>query len=133
MQSDVSSFIEKYKDDPVSFSENCLNFKPDSWQKSFLDEYASGTRKLSIKSGHGTGKSSVMCVMMLHHILFRFPQKTVVTAPSTSQLHSAIWADIKAMIDSLPAVLKDMLEYTAEKIVLKGAPNESFISAKVQD
>jgi len=132
MQSDVSSFITKYKDDPVTFSENCLNFKPDSWQKSFLEEYASGTRKLSVKSGHGTGKSTVMCVMMLHHILVgAFPQKTVVTAPSTSQLHSAIWADIKAMIDSLPAVLKGLLEYTAEKIVLKSAPNESFISAKV--
>jgi len=131
MQSDVTSFIQKYQDNPVSFAENCLNFSPDEWQRAFLTEYANKTRKLSVKSGHGTGKSSVMCVMMLHHILFQFPQKTVVTAPSTSQLHSAIWADIKAMIDSLPPVLKDMLEYTAEKIVLKGAPNESFINAKV--
>ena len=131
MQSDVSSFIQNYKDNPVAFAENCLNFSPDKWQKDFLEEYAKKTRKLSVKSGHGTGKSSVMCVMMLHHILFQFPQKTVVTAPSTSQLHSAIWADIKAMIDALPPVLKDMLEYTAEKIVLKGAPNESFINAKV--
>ena len=128
--SDIREFLELYKDDPVGFLENCLDIDLDEWQREFL-ECLPHHRKISIASGHGTGKSTVVCFAILWHILFKFPQKTVVTAPSSSQLYSALWADLKRWIEALPEVLRDTIEYTSDVVRLKEAPNESFIRASV--
>ena len=129
--SEVKAFIEKYQNDPLNFVKNCLGYEVDPFQEELLVEVGKGTRKLSLKSGHGTGKSTSLCWIIIWHLLFKFPQKTVVTAPSTGQLDSAVWADIKSMIDQLPSALRDMIEYTSERIYLKEAPNDSFINKKV--
>ena len=128
--SDIREFLELYQDDPVGFVENCLDIDLDEWQREFL-ECLPHHRKISIASGHGTGKSTVVCFAILWHILFKFPQKTVVTAPSSSQLYSALWADLKRWIEALPEVLRDTIEYTSDVVRLKEAPNESFIRASV--
>ena len=53
------SFLKKYRNDPVKFVEEVLKVKPDPWQAELLEEVARGTRKISVRSGHGTGKSTV--------------------------------------------------------------------------
>ena len=133
----AKDFIVAYRDDPLKFIQNCLKVEPDPWQKDFLEALATPgkpegiNRKMSLRSGHGCGKSTVVCWALLWHILFRFPQKSVVTAPSEKQLDSAVWPDLKAWIDKLPASLGQMLEYTAETVKLQDAPNESFIRKAV--
>jgi len=134
--SEMRQFIERYRDNPLSFVEQCLGHAPDVWQKEFLAAVATpenpfGERKISVRSGHGTGKSTVVCWALIWHLLFRFPQKSVVTAPSQNQLFSALWPDLKAYIDALPEVLRSMIEYTSETIRLIEAPHESFVHAKV--
>ena len=134
--SEIRSFIEAYQNNPLAFVEDCLKKQPDNWQKEFLNSLATpenpnGERKLSLRSGHGVGKSTIVCWGLIWHLLFKFPQKSIVTAPSQNQLFSALWPDLKSYIDALPAVLLDMVEYTAETVRLREAPNESFIHAKV--
>jgi len=128
--SEVREFIKRYKDDPLSFVKECLEYQVDPWQEEFLTEIGKGTRKISIKSGHGTGKSTALCWVLIWHLLFRLG-KAVITAPSTGQLDSAVWADVRSMIDKLPSSLRDLCEYTADRIYLKEAPNDSFINKKV--
>ena len=130
MKNEVSKFIELYKDDPISFIQNCLGAELDPWQKKFF-EIIGDTRKVSIAAGHGVGKSTALCFLCLHTLLFTFPCKGVISAPSTAQLHSALWADLKMWIEHLPPVLKDTIEYTQDLVRLKEAPNESFIRAAV--
>jgi len=136
MSSEIKRFIADYGDNPLMFVRECIGLEPDDWQVDFLASVANpsnplGERKISCRSGHGTGKSTVVCWALLWHLFFRFPQKSVVTAPSQNQLFSALWPDLRATIDGLPAVLRDMVEYTAESVRLVEAPNESFIHAKV--
>ena len=88
-------------------------------------------RRISIRSGHGVGKSSLASWLMIWHQLTKFPQKTVVTAPSHSQLHDALGAEVRRWITALPAVLKDQLEVLSEQVRLVAAPSESFISFRV--
>ena len=130
MKNEVSKFIELYKDDPISFVQNCLGAELDPWQEEFFKVIGS-TRKVSIAAGHGVGKSTALCFLCLHTLLFNFPCKGVISAPSTAQLHSALWADLKMWIEHLPPVLKDTIDYTQDLIRLKEAPNESFIRAAV--
>ena len=87
-------------------------------------------RLLAVKSGHGTGKSTCCAWLMLHHMLCFYPQKTVCTAPTASQLYDALFAELKSQLLRLPPALKNLFEVFTERIVLKSDPSGSFISAR---
>jgi len=126
-----SQFQLRYINDPVSFVKDVLKLTPDTWQEQVLNWVAHGERRISVRSGHGVGKSSCASWLMIWHQLTRFPQKTVVTAPSHSQLHDALGAEVRKWITVLPDVLKDQLEVFTDQIRLKASPSESFISFRV--
>ena len=81
----IKQFFEKYGDDPVSFVKDVLHVEPDPWQAEVLGWIGSGERRCSIRSGHGVGKSACASWAMIWHLLTKYPQKTVVTAPTVSQ------------------------------------------------
>jgi hypothetical protein len=123
-------FIELYRNDPYGFVVNVIGAKPLPWQKEFLDAVARGERRISIRAGHGVGKSTACSWALIWHLVTRFPQKSVVTAPTAGQLFDALFAEVKHWINGLPAFLKDLFEVFSDKIVLREAPESSFISAR---
>lgn len=123
-------FIEAYGDDPVAFVEEVLQAKPLDWQKEFLRSIANGERRISVRAGHGVGKSTACSWALIWHMVTRYPQKGVVTAPTAPQLFDALFAELKAWINKLPPVLKDSFEVFSDKIAFKAAPESSFISAR---
>lgn len=46
---------------------------------------AAGERRISVRSGHGVGKSTAAAALMLWFLLTRYPVKIVVTAPTSAQ------------------------------------------------
>jgi hypothetical protein len=52
-------FVVEYYDDPVRFVREVLGADPLPYQAEFLSAIASGERKISVRSGHGTGKVDV--------------------------------------------------------------------------
>ncbi len=102
--------------------------EPDEWQTEGLRAYDRRERRISIRSGHGVGKTALLAWIIVHHALFRFPQKTVATAPTTAQLFDALAAEVKGWIQKLPQPLQQLFEVKSDKIELKKAPNDSFIS-----
>ena len=127
----LKEFQQRYVNDPELFVKEILKLTPDEWQSKVLSWVAQGERRISIRSGHGVGKSSLASWLMIWHQLTRFPQKTVVTAPSHSQLHDALGSEVRGWINVLPDVIKDQLEVLSEQIRLVAAPSESFISFRV--
>jgi len=127
----IKQFFEKYGDDPVGFVRDVLHVEPDPWQAQVLGWIGSGERRCSIKSGHGVGKSACASWAMIWHLLTKYPQKTVVTAPTVSQLHDALGTECKRWINELPDAFQSQIEVLSEQIRLKGAPSESFISFRV--
>lgn len=123
-------FIEMYGDDPVDFVKNVLGARPQPWQEEFLRKIAKGERRISVRAGHGVGKSTACSWALIWHMSCRYPQKSIVTAPTASQLFDALFAELKSWMNKLPPVLKDSFEVFSDKITFKAAPESSFISAR---
>ena len=133
MTSDANPFEEftlQYMDDPVLFVKEVLGAEPLPYQAEFLNAIATGERRISIRSGHGTGKSTSASWAMLWYLLMRFPNKVVVTAPTSGQLFDALFAELKRWIGELPKPIQDLLTVKSDRVELTAAPSEMFISAR---
>jgi len=104
--------------------------EPDNWQAEMMTAVAKGHRRISIRSGHGVGKSTAVSWLAIWYILTRYHAKIVVTAPTSAQLYDALFAEIKRWVKELPPMLNELLEVKAERIELKQFPQENFISAR---
>jgi hypothetical protein len=124
------AFAKLYKNNPVLFVREVLGVKPDPWQEEFLGHIAANNRRISVRSGHGVGKSTAASWAIIWYLLLRFPVKIVVTAPTSSQLYDALFAELKRWVKQLPAPLQEQLEVKQDRIEVKEAPTEAFISAR---
>lgn len=123
-------FIAQYHDRPVEFCTHVIGIKPDPWQREVLEDLASGTRLISIRSGHGTGKSTTLAMGCTWFACTRYPFKVVMTAPTAPQLFDALWAETKSMFRKLPAAIRPLFELKSDRIVLLAAPEDGFISVR---
>ena len=125
----MEEFVAVYGNDPVLFVEEMLGAQPFDYQSEFLRALLD-ERKMSVKSGHGTGKSTTASWAMLWFMLLRYPCKVVVTAPTSSQLFDAMFAELKRWIGELPKELQQLLNVKSDRVELVSAPAEAFISCR---
>ncbi len=130
MQNPYLDFVKRYYSDPVAFVEEVLGVTPDPWQRQLLGLLAKGERKVSVRSGHGTGKSTAASWAMLWYMLTRVPVKVVVTAPTASQLFDALFGECRRWAKLLPPAIGELLEIKSDRIELKSSREEAFISAR---
>jgi hypothetical protein len=123
-------FVEAYRNDPVAFAEDVLGAKPLDWQRELMMAVANGERRISVRAGHGVGKSACCSWLLLWSLYCRFPQKAVCTAPTAAQLYDALFAEVRHWANRMPEMLRSIIEVYSDRIVLKGAPESSFISAR---
>ena len=126
----LTEFVLRYRDNPVLFVKEVLGATPYDYQEEFLNAISDGERKMSVRSGHGTGKSTSASWAMLWFLLLRFPNKVVVTAPTSSQLFDALFAELKRWINELPPHLQQLLTVKSDRVELTSAASEAFISAR---
>jgi phage terminase large subunit len=114
----------------VFFVKNLLGAKPDPWQTEVLEALDRGDTRISIRSGHGVGKTALCAWCALHYLLFRFGVKVVVTSPSGRQMTDGLKPEIHLWMERLPKGmgLKEDLETTADRIVRKSDAKNNFIS-----
>jgi hypothetical protein len=125
-----AAFVTAYRNHPVLFVTNVLGAKPLPWQIAFMEKVARGERRISVRAGHGVGKSTACSWVLIWFMLTRFPQKSVLTAPTAGQLFDALFSEVKKWINVLPPALKESIEVFSDRIVLKSAPESSFMSAR---
>lgn len=107
-----------------------LGQTPDEWQEQVLLALSRGERRISVRSGHGVGKSTVAAWAMLWYLLTRYTCKIVVTAPTSAQLFDALFAEVKRWVNELPDSWRELVDAQSDRITLKAAPSECFISAR---
>ena len=117
---------------PALFAQEVLGAEPteQQWQasKAIVEK-----RRVSIRSGHGTGKSTFMAWCVLWFLACYFPAKVPATAPTSHQLEDVLWAEIakwhRQMALKFPALAAEF-EWSAGAFRMKSAPNESFSVAR---
>ena len=115
---------------PVLFVREMLQIEPDPWQEKVLRAYGREERRISIRACHGPGKTAVAAWCSLHQLITRYPQNTVVTAPTSGQLEDALVAEVKSWFKKLPEIIQDLFEVHKNRIALKVRPDDSFFSAR---
>lgn len=125
-------FIERYHDDWAGFVEDFLT-TPDDWQRELLTDVQNGVRGISVKSGHGVGKSAGAAFCVICALLFRYPLRIVVTAATAGQLFDVLYPEIKSWIGKLeekePA-FKGLFIVKSDRIELAARPADAFLTAK---
>jgi phage terminase large subunit len=122
--------IDAYKTKPVEFTIDIIGVTPDTWQAEAMRKVAAGVRRLSVRAGHGVGKSAFCAWLVIWHMVTRFPQKTVLTAPTQGQLFDALFAEVKSWTQRLPEPIRELFDIQSERIIYKAKPNDSFVSAR---
>jgi hypothetical protein len=102
----------------------------DPWQRRLLRDFGKGERRISVRSCHGPGKTATVSWCVLYMLIFRYPQKTVATAPTRGQLFDALFAEVMTWFRHLPKPIQDLYEPKSDRIELKSHPDESFFSAR---
>lgn len=142
-QSVLADFIVRYgpasgETGPERFVEDVFMVRPDEngvggidpWQRAVLRDFGRGERRISIRSCHGPGKTAVASWCVNYMLLFRYPQKTVATAPTRGQLFDALYAEVVSWFEKLPPVLQELYEVKSDRIELRSKPKDSFFSAR---
>lgn len=117
-----------YQKDPVLFANEVCSYKPDPWQKDVLYDIAAFT-KVSVRSGHGVGKTSVEAIVLLWFLsCFKFP-KVIATAPTRQQLNDILWSEVEKWRSKSP-LLQEILVWTKTYVYMKGYEKRWFAVAK---
>lgn len=113
----------------IWFIKNVLKVeKIEPWQLEELEALDAGETKLSIRSGHGVGKTAFCSWNALHFLLFRDDVKIIVTSPSLKQLTDGLIPELQKWIARLPKWMAMQLEITSDRCTRKPNNKNNFIS-----
>jgi phage terminase large subunit len=113
------------KNQPLLFVTDVLGATPELWQAAALEAVGKHDR-VSIRSGHGVGKTTLQAWLVLWFLLTRKNCKIPVAANSQDQLRDTIWPEIAKWHRRLPDALRDMIEVQAERVVVAQDPEGAF-------
>jgi len=132
LQNPFTAFVERYRNDRVAFvREVLLVDKIEDWQLDVLRRLDAGKTRISIRSGHGVGKTTLLAWVALHFLFTRYPCKIAVTAPSATQLFDALAAEVKLWLKRAEAkhpFLKGILDANSDRVFMAASPEGAFLT-----
>jgi hypothetical protein len=129
MLTEARSTLFRWRIDPNAFVREAFEAQPEPWQEEVLNAYAVEDR-ITIRSGHGVGKSCLLAWIVIHYMLTRYPVKVAATAPTGHQLVDVLLPEIAYWVRRLPSGLKEQIIVKADRVELTAAPKESFLVAR---
>jgi phage terminase large subunit len=130
-----------HPNDPLKFATDVLGFLPpgvpnpsgwpqlEAWQVEALTAIGKHDR-LSIRAGHGVGKTAFLVIVILWFMATRFPFKIPITANSQDQLRDVVWPELRKWSSRLPEAMREQLDIQAERIQWRAAPEAAFAVAR---
>lgn len=126
----ILAFMLRYQNDWVGLVRNVLKAEPDEWQAEALTAVQNGERRVSIRSGHGVGKTALESWICVCALLTCPLVKIIITAPSGPQLYDALFSEIKMWLKMAPEALVALFTIGADRIEASAAPELVFLSAR---
>jgi len=123
-------FRKRYYNQPVLLVREVLGQEPDDWQAETMEAVAAGERQIAVKSGHGVGKTALLCWICIWFMLTRYPFKIQVTAPTSGQLENGFYSELKMWIKQLPPDLEVLFEVKSDTISIVASPESGFLAIR---
>lgn len=117
------------REGPALFAAELLGAEPTTqqWEGGRL---LAQRKRVSIRSGHGTGKSALMSWTILWGLTC-FPEvKIPVTAPTGHQLSDVLWSELASWHRKMPELLRKEYEWSSERFVRRDLPAGAFAVAR---
>ena len=123
--------LKMWRKDINRFAIDVFGFQPTDQQKQIFDALSKPSAKVSVKAGHGVGKSALAAVFAIWHCLLFEDSKTILTAPSSAQLKDVLCAEIGKWVNQIKIPhVADALEVTSMGAYVKERQKTQFISAR---
>lgn len=86
--------------------------------------------RISIVSGHGIGKSTMLSWLILWFLFVRVLSQVASTSPSKEQMYDVLWKELKKWIDRMPAGMAAQYIWETSHVRMSEAPETWFARAK---
>lgn len=86
--------------------------------------------RISVVSGHGTGKSTLLSWIILWFLFVHPDSQVPCTAPTASGLYDVLWKEIHKWLDRMPPEMSALYEWETTHIRMKERPKTWFARAK---
>jgi len=119
----------RWRADPVQYVTDVFGATPEKWQAEALTALATKD-KVSVRSGHGVGKSTLDSWTIFWFMTCYFPCKIPCTAPTLHQLKDILWAELAKWHKRMPDELRSQFRIKSSdqdmRVVNVHAPESSF-------
>jgi hypothetical protein len=107
--------LKPYTNNPIGFVRDIIGAEPTEQQIEALTALANGTH-VSIKSGHGTGKTTFLAWAILWWNYTRYNARIPCTAPTEAQLKNVLWAELSIWHNQMDRFFKDKFMITSDRM-----------------
>lgn len=128
MLNDAQQTILRWRNDPVAFVKEVFGAVPEPWQIEALMAVVTND-KITIRSGHGVGKSTLLAWVLIWFMSTNYPVKVACTAPSSHQLYDVLWAEVRLWLRRAIPAIEGQFVVKMDRIELVGG-GDSFASAR---
>lgn len=89
-----------------------------------------GKRRITVKSGHGIGKSAVLSWLLLWYLFCYKDAQIPCTAPTSEQMHDVLWKEVAKWLNLMPEPIKAKFQWQAGYVRVIESPETWFARAK---
>lgn len=125
----LDDILYYYYSRPIEFVEDIIGAKPTEQQKLFINSVCK-YKKVAVKSGHKTGKSTSLAWLVLWFMATRFCCKIPCTAPTTSQLKDVLWAELSKWHRQMDEEFSEQFIVLGDRFCHKDHQKEYFAIAR---
>ena len=118
--------LKAWRSSPLQFVHDCVEATPSDQQAEGLFKFPT-TKRMTIRSGHGTGKDAFASWMILWFMATRSYAKVVCTAPTNRQLGDILWSELSKWLRK--SKFTDEFVIQKDKMFHKSAPKEWWCRA----
>ncbi len=122
----IEKKLKEWRKSPLLFVNDCIDVTPTDQQAQALRRFAK-TRRMSIRSGHGTGKDATASWLILWFMSTRPYPKVVCTAPTARQLSDILWSELSKWLRN--SRLSEEFILQKDKMFHKDSPKEWWCRA----
>ena len=132
---------ERWRENPAAYMQYRIGRAPTSQQRQLLNAIAPEDAKVSIRAGHGLGKTACLAVVVFWYLECFDHAKIPCTAPSSSQLRDVLWSELAKLVrisdltskaNGLPSGfwLSDLFRITQDRVLAIGHEGDWFAVAR---